>query len=76
MAQTLPHLASSRRRSGSGGVMRVICAWCLREGAQGLVEERAPLGDERETYGICPSHRLELLIGRYLRALAFGSGPR
>lgn len=56
--------------------MRVICAWCLREGAQGLVEERAPLGDERETYGICPSHRLELLIGRYLRALAFGSGPR
>jgi hypothetical protein len=49
--------------------MRVMCAWCLREGAPGLVEERA-------TYGICPSHRLELLIGRYLRVLAMGSGRR
>jgi hypothetical protein len=55
--------------------MRVLCAWCLKEGGPALVEERAPLGDERETYGICPSHRLELLIGRYLRTLASGSRP-
>ena len=56
--------------------MRVMCAWCLREGAPGLVEERAPLGDEQPTYGICASHRLELLVGRYLRTLALRSGPR
>jgi hypothetical protein len=49
--------------------MPVLCAWCLEEGGPALVEERAPLHDERATYGICASHRLELLIGRYLRTL-------
>jgi hypothetical protein len=49
--------------------MRVMCAWCLQEGAPGLVEERPPLGDERATYGICSSHRLEVLIDRYLRTI-------
>jgi hypothetical protein len=50
--------------------MRVLCSWCLGEGGPALVEERPPLGDDRITYGICASHRLELLIGRYLRTLA------
>ena len=56
--------------------MRVMCAWCLQEGAPGLVEERPPLGDERPTYGICSSHRLEVLIGRYLRMLEFWEASR
>jgi hypothetical protein len=34
-----------------------------------VVEERAPLDDAQATYGICASHRLELLIERYLRTL-------
>jgi hypothetical protein len=56
--------------------MRVMCAWCLDEGAPGLVEERAPFGDERATYGICVAHRLELWIGRYLRTFALWTGSR
>jgi hypothetical protein len=56
--------------------MRVLCAWCIREGEPALVEERAPLADQRPTYGICVTHRLELMLGRYLRTLAFWSRRR
>ena len=44
--------------------MHLLCAWCLGRGGVALVWERAPLNDERPTYGVCASHRLELLIGR------------
>lgn len=56
--------------------MRGMYAWCLGEGAPGLVNERSPLGAERATYGICPSHRLQVLIGHSLRTFALWSGPR
>jgi hypothetical protein len=55
--------------------MRMLCAWCLREGGVVPVEERPPLGDEQTTYGICVSHRLEVLICRYLRTLQPGGHP-
>lgn len=37
--------------------MKVICAWCAREGRSALIGERAPLDDATETHGICPPHR-------------------
>lgn len=43
--------------------MRVLCAWCLKEGkpeAEALIGEREPLGDGQETHGICPHHRQEV----------------
>ncbi|HJU04228.1 MAG TPA: hypothetical protein VJ692_03685 [Nitrospiraceae bacterium] len=41
--------------------MKIVCAWCAKEGKLTLVEEKAPLADWRETHGICPAHedRLE-----------------
>jgi len=50
--------------------MRVACSWCMGQEDPAPLEARAPLGDERVTYGICASHRREGLIGRYVRMLA------
>ncbi len=38
--------------------MRIICSWCRREGHHGIVGEKTPLEDRRETHGICTTHRL------------------
>ena len=49
--------------------MRVVCSWCLRQQDPALMEARAPLGDERVTYGICAGRRREVPSGRYVRML-------
>jgi hypothetical protein len=36
--------------------MHIICSWCRREGRIGLVGEKDPIEDRRETHGICPFH--------------------
>lgn len=38
--------------------MRIVCSWCRGEGQIGLVGEKAPLEDRRETHGICVTHRI------------------
>lgn len=38
--------------------MRIICSWCRREGDIGLIGEKAPLEDFRETHSICKAHQL------------------
>jgi hypothetical protein len=38
--------------------MRIICSWCRGEGRIGLVGEKKPLEDRRETHGICLAHRI------------------
>jgi len=40
--------------------MRIICSWCRGEGQIGLVGEKAPMEDRRETHGICTVHRLSV----------------
>jgi hypothetical protein len=37
--------------------MTIICSWCRGEGHTGVVGEKAPLDDRRETHGICLVHR-------------------
>lgn len=37
--------------------MKVICAWCQREGRSGFLREREPLDDASETHGICLRHQ-------------------
>jgi hypothetical protein len=37
--------------------MKIVCSWCRREGKTGLVGEKAPFDDARETHGICGIHR-------------------
>ena len=41
--------------------MRVVCAWCYREGQPGNLGEREPLDNPEPTHGICDRHRAELL---------------
>lgn len=40
--------------------MKVICSWCWGEGRIGLVGEKAPLDDRRETHGICREHQIAM----------------
>jgi hypothetical protein len=40
--------------------MRVICAWCQKQGRSGLLRVREPLDDPTETHGICDRHQQEI----------------
>ncbi len=44
--------------------MKVICSWCQREGRLGLVREKAPFADGRETHSICAFHVHQMSAGR------------
>jgi hypothetical protein len=37
--------------------VRVICAWCQREGRSGFLRVREPLEDTSDTHGICDRHQ-------------------
>jgi hypothetical protein len=41
--------------------MKVVCAWCLREGKAGDLDEREPLADPGVTHSICEGHTDQLL---------------
>ena len=41
--------------------MRVLCAWCCREGQPGYLGEREPLENPAPTHGVCARHKVELL---------------
>ncbi len=43
--------------------MKIICSWCRGEGQVGLVGEKAPLEDRRETHGICLDHQRAMRKG-------------
>jgi len=43
--------------------MRIVCSWCQKEGKAEFVGEKAPLGDRRETHGICVVHRHHIEAG-------------
>ena len=40
--------------------MTVVCSWCRHEGQAGIVGEKAPFEDRRETHGICLAHRIQV----------------
>jgi hypothetical protein len=41
--------------------MRVLCAWCCREGLPGYIGEREPLDNPEPTHGVCAHHKAQLL---------------
>jgi hypothetical protein len=41
--------------------MKVLCAWCCREGKPGYLGEREPLECLLPTHGICGHHKAEVL---------------
>ena len=36
--------------------MRVMCAWCVKEGEVGFLRDKPPFEDASETHGMCRSH--------------------
>jgi len=50
--------------------MKVVCAWCERDGVPSFMGERDPLDDPSISHGICPRH-LTLVLG----TLPSGSFP-
>ncbi|MGD0264284.1 MAG: hypothetical protein ABSD47_04905 [Candidatus Methylomirabilota bacterium] len=40
--------------------MKLLCAWCLKEGKRALMGECPPLDDPSETHAICPEHRQQV----------------
>jgi hypothetical protein len=45
------------------GLMKVVCAWCEREGQPSYLGEREPSGNLATTHGICLSHMEQSLEG-------------
>jgi hypothetical protein len=43
--------------------MTIVCSWCRGEGLTGIIGEKTPLEDRRETHGICMSHRMSVQSG-------------
>lgn len=41
--------------------MRIVCAWCEKEGKSALICEIEPFDDPMETHGICVAHRATFL---------------
>jgi hypothetical protein len=41
--------------------MKILCAWCCREGRPGYMGEREPLENPEPTHGVCAHHKAELL---------------
>jgi hypothetical protein len=41
--------------------MRIVCAWCFREGQSGYLGELEPLDNPEATHGICDRHRAQVL---------------
>jgi hypothetical protein len=49
------------RRAPGVITMRIVCAWCSREGQPGYLGEREPLDNQETTHGICRHHTAQLL---------------
>lgn len=39
--------------------MKLLCAWCEKEGKPALIAEVEPKDDPTPTHGMCPTHRAE-----------------
>jgi len=50
--------------------MRLICAWCEREGRPAALAEVEPVENLAETHGLCEDHRDE-----WMRSLGLGEPP-
>lgn len=40
--------------------MKLVCAWCAKDGKPALMAEKEPLSDSTETHGLCPDHRKQV----------------
>ncbi len=40
--------------------MKLLCAWCEKEGKPAFLADVEPLEDPSKTHGICPAHRRQV----------------
>ena len=47
-------------------LVKVLCAWCVRDGRPAFLREKLPLEDPSETHGLCGAHfsSLSARVGR------------
>jgi len=43
-------------RNERSEVVKVLCAWCVRDGKPAFLREKFPLEDPSETHGLCGDH--------------------
>ena len=58
--------------------MKIICAWCQRDGKPSLLGEKSPLTNQTETHSICWEHLERLRTTKERDAIfrtKFGSEP-
>jgi hypothetical protein len=53
--------------------MKIVCAWCERDGKPAFLGEKEPLDDPVSTHSVCPAHLLELISDVMTRATAPGA---
>jgi len=41
--------------------MKIVCAWCERDGKLGYLGDREPFESSTTTHGICPTHKNQVL---------------
>ncbi len=42
--------------------MKVLCAWCVRDGKPAFLREKSPIDDPSETHGLCGDHFTSLSL--------------
>jgi len=60
MRDDLPFLLELHLSVAERLPVRVVCAWCLKEGRPALVREKEPFEDPEETHGVCAVHKAML----------------
>lgn len=51
--------------------MKLMCAWCEREGRPSALSDVEPLENHAETHGLCSEHRAQ-----WLKSLGLPEPPR
>src|SRR5580765_8528142 len=60
--------------AGPGNIMKVICAWCEREGRQTLIADVELYDRQMTSHGICPHHK-KVVLGQ-IQQLPNRENPR
>lgn len=60
--------------AGPRNIMKVICAWCEREGRQTLIDDVELYDRKMTSHGICPHHKKIVL--RQIKQLPSRENPR
>jgi hypothetical protein len=63
----------SNEREIRSHAVKVLCAWCVRDGKPAFMREKLPLNDPSETHGLCGDHftSLSASVGKVVDSRAW-----